>query len=130
MHLHRAEAGSAPIDIAPGAPTRLRLRPAHDGERTSCPTTASPAEETAPAGADSEASSGIRGDALTQARAERDVAIEEAEFLQEQLRSSQSYHSHLLETAREECASIASELSLLDGELRARAGQSESPPAR
>ena len=94
MVFHRAKPSSAPVDITPGAAARLRLRP--EGE----------------------------ADVLARAYAERDAAVEEAEYLREQLRSMQDYLTHVLEleraVMRAERDSLQGELALLEQERRSR----------
>lgn len=125
MIFHRAKGAPAPIDIAPGAAARLRLRPARDVVETSRSAPDSPGEAFAPRIVAPHAhESRAALDALTRAYADRDRAIEDAEYLREQLRSTQAYLANVLETegaaGRAERASLLGELALLEGELRTR----------
>jgi hypothetical protein len=124
---HRAKSSPAPIDIAPGAAARLRLRPALDVEEAPRPTPVSPTEAPAPATTAPAVDVGAMSAALARAQAERDAAVEEAAYLREQLQSTHAYLAHVLETERAtgffERASLLNELAVLDEELRARGGE-------
>ena len=68
--------------------------------------------------------------ALAQLSAEHDAALEDVEFLQEQLRSATAYHAHLLDNERvrllTEHRALLRELTILDDELK-RARDEVSP---
>lgn len=128
MIRRRARADREPIDIAPGAAARLRLRPELAVQDELRPVAASRSDATAPerifAPAGESEELGALRVALARAQAERDAAMEDVEFLREQLRGTQSYLGQLLEKERAtwtvECAALLGELALLDAELAAR----------